>query len=170
MEHSNLARLIFLLSLPVALGVVLCLPYRQQHRVENGNLVYTCSPGVTYFFLAAILVFLSLPWWGPMLAPKSPGDVAGVGLFPAGCAALWLIWARAYRVVLSKDAVKSGAFWVKELDYREIQQAKLIRTGLIIYGGSGAKVRVERQLADFSSFMAEFKQRLPSGVKIEVLG
>jgi len=149
----------------------------EKHSTIGGCAIYRYPPAFAYTCLLGSVLFASGPWWGPMLAPKDPGDLtAGVIAVFAVAAVLalvaFVVIAR-YRVVLSDDAIQAGSFTLKKIKYCDVIRVKFVGSAgkgvLIIYSESGQRIKVEASVVDFSSLIEEIKRRLPTGVMLQAM-
>jgi hypothetical protein len=137
-----------------------------RHLVVDGNPTYTYPKGGAYFFLVLAAFIALLP-----SIIRDPHVVIGIPILVASAAIFSFIWAIRYRVVLEKEVISCGAFFIRRFRYSDITRVKYYDTQFMIYASSSRwPMTVFFQIVDFGSFLKDIEARLPKHIKVERLG
>jgi hypothetical protein len=128
--------------------------YRQPRK-------YACV-----FFVCGVL-FASIPWWAPLLAPDRDPDLwalVQLGAIGATVSFLYLLWALRYRVELSGAGVKLISLRDREIYFRDVVSAELTRTAggrsVTLRARDGTRIRVWGSIADFQEFVKQISKHV----------
>jgi len=113
--------------------------------------------------LAFAILFALMPW-----IIRDPHIVMAAPIAATAMTFFFFVWTIRYRVVLDKDFISCGSFFIRRFRYSDITRVKCYDVQYMIYASSSRwPMTVYYQLVDFASFREEMKARLPKNVKIE---
>jgi hypothetical protein len=137
-----------------------------KHLLVDGNPTYAYPKAFAYFLLAFAGLFALMP-----LIIRDPHIVIAAPIVATVVTLFFFAWAIRYRVVLDKDVISCGAFFIRRFRYSDVTRVKYYDVQFMIYASSSRwPMTVYYQIVDFRSFLEEIKARLPKGVTVERLG
>lgn len=150
--------------------LILLLFHRDQHRVVNGILVYQWAKGFPWFFLTmGCAIALLIGFLPQSRAVDDPNGRLVMLAISVGSALAFAYFFR-YRVLISGDSIRIGAFLLSKVNFSEVVSAKYIQgqnSGqIILRTNAGKQINIWETINDFGSCAREINARLPNNVSI----
>jgi len=163
------------IAVVVGIKAVLLFSGSNKHQIIDGNPTYNYPRRIAYFMLVAcwgpvaLLMFLALSQ-ASWIEIRSDISACIILLTFAIVGTVSPIYFYRFRVVLDRHAIRSGAFFFKEVPYADIVRVRYVqgrRSGqIMLYTASHKRIDVSESIGDFGSCVREIAARLPNGVTI----